>query len=230
MLAIADDLHTPITLWDRHSMFEQPYGAPSPRLAGGASDQVVWEEFVRNLGHRLGIPFAASGDPGPHPPLPPGGSLRDVLVERIRAHLRSLGDPYPGLPDERVIHDYHYHLFPNSVMNVFAGWFGLIRARPGAGPGECLLDMWNFDWLPKDDPQRHCRPEHVTLAPDALAPLGDVMRQDIENLPLVQKGLSQPGLAALNLVAAESRIGRMHQVLDRTMGTSLEDELRAAGA
>ena len=69
----------------------------------------------------------------------------------------------------------------------------------------------------------------MTLAPDAVAPLGDVMRQDVENLPLVQKGLAQPGLRALHLVAAESRIGRMHQVLDRYLGTSLEDELRAAG-
>jgi hypothetical protein len=230
MLAIADDLHTPITLWDRHSKFVQPYGVASPRLTAGASDQEIWQEFVRNLGHRLGIPFAASGDPGPHPALPAGGTIRDLLVDRIRAHLRSLGDPYPGLSDERLIDDSHYHLFPNSVMNVFAGWFGLIRARPGPQPDMCLLDMWNFDWLPEGDPKRHCRPEQVTLAPDGIAPLGEVMRQDIENLPRVQKGLAQPGLHALHLSLAESRIGRMHQVLDRTLGTSLEDELRAAGA
>jgi hypothetical protein len=60
-----------------------------------------------------------------------------------------------------------------------------------------------------------------------VAPLGEVMRQDVENLPRVQKGLGQPGLAEVNLVAAESRIGRMHQVLDRYLGTSLADELRA---
>ena len=229
MLAIADDLHTPITLWERHSKFEQPYGVSSPRLRGRATAQEVWQEFVRNLGHRLGIPFAAGGDPGPPPRVPAGRTMRDVLIERIRAHLRSLGDPYPDLPDERVIDDSHYHLFPNSVLNVFAGWFGLIRARPGPRPDECLLDMWNFDWLPEGDPQRHCRPEPVALAADGSAALGDVMRQDIENLPLVQQGLAQPGLRALQLVAAESRIGRMHQVLDRILGTSLEDELRAAG-
>jgi len=186
MLAIADDLHTPITLWERHSKFEQPYGVASPRLGGRAGAQEIWQEFVRNLGHRLGIPFAKSGEPGPHPPLPAGRTIRDVLVDRIREHLRGLGDPYPDLPDDRVIDDSHYHLFPNAVMNVFAGWFGLIRARPGARPDECWLDMWNFDWLPEGDPQRHCRPEQVTLAPDDLAPLGDVMRQDLENLPRVQ--------------------------------------------
>ena len=81
---------------------------------------------------------------------------------------------------------------------------------------------------PPGHPKAHCRPEHATLAPDAVAPLGLVMRQDVENLPRVQQGLAQPGLVEVNLVAAESRIGRMHQVLDRYLGTSLEEELRAA--
>ena len=227
MLAIADDLNTPITLWDTHSLFAQPYGVPSPRLEGRASDQAIWEEFVRNLGHRLGIPFAGSGDPGPHPPVPAGRSMRDVLSARIRAHLESVGDPYPGLSDAQLIDDLHYHFFPNSVFNVFAGWYGLIRARPGPEPDRCFLDMWNFDRLPPGHPKQHCRPERVVLSPDAVAPLGDVMRQDVENLPRVQKGLAQPGLREVNLVAAESRIGRMHQVLDRYLGTSLDEELRA---
>jgi nitrite reductase/ring-hydroxylating ferredoxin subunit len=230
MLAIADDVHTPITLWRRHTKFYQPYGAPSPRLPDGASDQIVWEEFVRNLGHRLGLEFAAAQEPGPHPPVPPGRRLRDVLVARIRAHLHGLGDPYPGLADDSLIDDFHYHVFPNAVFNVFAGWYGMIRARPGPTPDQCLLDMWNFDLLPEGHPQRNARPERVRLAEDAIAPLGDVMRQDIENLPRVQKGLSQPGLRVLNLVAAESRIGRMHQALDGYLGTSVEDEARAAEA
>jgi hypothetical protein len=154
--------------------------------------------------------------------------MRDVLAGRIRAHLRAQGDPYPGLSDAELIDDLHYHFFPNSVFNVFPGWVGLIRARPGPEPDQCFLDMWNFDWLPPEHVQAHARPEHALLAPDAVAPLGEVMRQDVENLPRVQKGLAQPGIREVNLVAAESRIGRMHQALDRFLGTSLEAELRAA--
>ena len=55
MLAIADDVNTPITLYDKHTMFMQPYGVPSPRRDGSVGDQELWEEFVRNLGHRLGL-------------------------------------------------------------------------------------------------------------------------------------------------------------------------------
>lgn len=225
MLAIADDVHTPITLWDKHTMFEQPYGVASPRLEGRSNDQEMWEEFVRNLGHRLGRTFAAGDEPGPHPPVPEGQTLQDVLTEMIRSHLSTLGDPYPHLDDRHVIHDFHYHIFPNAVFNVFAGWFGLIRARPGSRPDRAILDMWNFDLLPEDHPESHARPRERVLPEHEQASLGPVMLQDLENFPRIQKGLSQPGLRTLRLVAAEARIGRMHQILDRYLGTSVEAEV-----
>ena len=215
MLAIADDIHTPITLYDRHSKFVQPYGVPSPRRAEGVSDQETWEAFVLNLGHRMGIPFADAGRPGPHPEIPAGGTMRDVLVERIRRHLAGMGPIYADLDDHHVIDDFHYHLFPNAVLNVFAGWFGLIRARPGASPGECLLDMWNFDLRPQGDGEPRPRPEEVILGPDDLPALGPVLLQDLDLLPRVQRGLEQPGLECFQLTPAEARIARMHQILDR---------------
>ncbi|MGE4652525.1 MAG: aromatic ring-hydroxylating dioxygenase subunit alpha [Myxococcota bacterium] len=215
MLAIADDVHTPITLYDKHTKFVQPYGVPSPRRSDGVPDQELWEAFVLNLGHRMGIPFADVATPGPHPPIPDGKTLRDVLIKRIREHLATTGSSYDGIDDHHVIDDFHYHIFPNSVLNVFAGWFGLIRARPGATPDQCLLDMWNFDLQPADAPEAHTRPEQVTLAQEELPALGPVMLQDLELLPSVQRGLRQPGLQNFQLTSAETRLARMHQILDR---------------
>lgn len=217
MLAIADDVNTPIRLFDKHSMFLQPYGVPSPRRNGTVSDQELWAEFVRNLGHRLGLPFAAAEDPGPHPEIPPGQTLRDVLVQRIRAHLATVGPRYADLDDAHVIDDYHYHVFPNAVLNVFAGWFGLIRARPGPTPGTALLDMWNFDPVRADDATARARPTERVLGPEEIAALGPVLGQDLDLLPDVQRGLAQPGTDVMHLVAAEARIGRMHEVLDRVI-------------
>ena len=226
MLAIADDVHTPIQLYDKHTMFLQPYGVPSPRRGGSVSDQELWEEFVRNLGHRLGLPFAAAEDPGPHPPVPEGLSIRDVLVARIREQLARHGSLYADLDDGRVIDDYHYHVFPNAVFNIFAGWYGLIRARPGASPDECWLDMWNFD-LPEEGAARP-RPESAQLGAEELPSLGPVMLQDLELLPSVQQGLRQLSLETLRLQRAEARIGRMHEILDRYLeppaGLRLPDE------
>ena len=85
----------------------QPYGVPSPRRGGDIGDQEVWEEFVANLVHRMGLPFAAVAEPGPHPPVPAGRTMRDVLVARIRAHLATLGPRYADLHDARVIDDFH---------------------------------------------------------------------------------------------------------------------------
>jgi len=225
MLAIADDVNTPITLYDKHTMFMQPYGVPSPRRNGGVSNQELWEEFVRNLGHRLGLPFASAESPGPHPPVPEGSTLRDVLVAQIREHLSKLGPRYSELDDSRIIDDFHYHIFPNSVFNVFAGWYGLIRARPGPTPDECLLDMWNFDLLAADDPARHARPEEKLLSPEEIRSLGPVMAQDLDLLPDIQKGLRQPSVETLRLVPAEARIGRMHEVLDRYLDPRKDQRL-----
>ncbi len=215
MLAIADDVHTPITLYDKHSKFVQPYGVPSPRRGGSVTDQELWEAFVANLGHRMGIPFAEAAEPGPHPPIPPGRTMRDVLVARIRSHLAGTSDQYAGLDDHRVIDDFHYHLFPNAVLNVFAGWFGLIRARPGATPDDCLLDMWNFDLRREDGPGAHPRPVPRTLSDAEVRSLGPVLLQDLDLMPLVQRGMRQPGLAQLRLTRSEERIGRLHEILDR---------------
>jgi phenylpropionate dioxygenase-like ring-hydroxylating dioxygenase large terminal subunit len=215
MLAIADDVHTPITLYDQHTKFVQPYGVSSPRRAEGVPPQELWEAFVGNLGHRMGIPFADAREPGPHPAIPPGRTMRDVLVERIRAHLATMGPIYAELDDHHVIDDFHYHLFPNAVINVFAGWFGLIRARPGATPDACWLDMWNFDLRPENRADAHPRPSEHALSAEEIRALGPVLLQDLDLMPRVQRGLRQPGLSHFQPTRSEARIVRMHEVLDR---------------
>jgi len=215
MTAIADDVDTPITLFDRHSMFMQPYGVPSPRRRGTVTDQELWEEFVRNLGHRLGLTYAATQKPGEHPAVPEGKTMRDVLIEKIRENLATMGSRYDELDDHHVIDDFHYHIFPNAVFNFFAGWFGLILARPGATPDECIVDVWNFDLLAEDEPNHHPRPKTVELIGDNISALGPVFMQDLEVMARAQKGMHQPGMEYMKLTAAEARIGRMHEILDR---------------
>jgi len=151
--------------------------------------------------------------------------MRDVLVSRIRDHLATLGSRYEGLDDNHVIDDFHYHIFPNSVFNVFAGWYGLIRARPGATPDECFLDMWNFDPVAADAPGPRPRPEEKELTPEETRALGPVMAQDLDLMPDIQKGLHQPGIETLRLVPAEARIGRMHEILDRYIDPPADQRL-----
>ncbi|MAG31945.1 MAG: hypothetical protein CL908_13740, partial [Deltaproteobacteria bacterium] len=225
MLAIADDVNTPITLYDKHTMFMQPYGVPSPRRGGSVSDQELWEEFTRNLGHRMGLTFASTQNPGSHPPVPEGKTMRDVLVSRIREHLATIGKRYAELDDHQIIDDFHYHIFPNAVFNVFAGWYGLIRMRPGRTPDESFVDMWNFDLRAEGDPEGHPRPVESLESTDDLSPFGTVLPQDLEVLASVQRGLHQPGMDTLRLTPAEARIGRMHEILDRYLEPPADQRL-----
>jgi phenylpropionate dioxygenase-like ring-hydroxylating dioxygenase large terminal subunit len=214
LLAAADDVNLPIRMLGRHSTFEQTFGIPSPRL-GAVSDEAMWTAFLENVGHRLGEQYSASAGMRLMPTIPPGQQLRDVLVALLREHLESVGDPYPGLSEDKVLNDFHYYLFPNTVINIFAGWFGLIRARPGEHPDTAWLDMWNFDLLAPDDPATHGRPQPLVLAQNDTAALGLVLQQDFRLLPEVQRGMRQPGLETLRLTPAESRIAHMHRVLDQ---------------
>ena len=169
--------------------------------------------------------FASTEDPGPCPPVPEGQALRDVLVAKIREHLATLGSRYAELDDNHIIDDFHYHIFPNSVFNVFAGWYGLIRARPGRTPDESFIDMWNFDLRPEDDPVRHPRPEVSLLSLEDVSSLGTVLPQDLDILARAQKGLRQPGVDTLRLTPPEARIGRMHEILDRYIDPPADQRL-----
>jgi choline monooxygenase len=223
LLPLADDVNLPIRLLGEHSTFEQTFAVPSPRLEH--DDAAMWRAFQQNVNHRLGVAYASPASAETVPPIPDGQTLKDVLLKMLRTHLQEIGDPYPNLDDRRLMNDFHYYVFPNMIVNVFAGWFGIVRARPGPSPDTAFLDMWNFDVLGADHPKAHCRPEMVNLSPDNTQSLGLVVNQDLKLLPRIQKGLVQPGVKELTLVAAEARIGHMHSVLDRYLGTSVAAEL-----
>ncbi|MBW2362873.1 MAG: hypothetical protein JRG84_18395 [Deltaproteobacteria bacterium] len=151
--------------------------------------------------------------------------MRDVLVSRIRDHLATLGSRYADLDDGQIIDDDHYHIFPNSVFNVFPGWYGLIRMRPGPTPDESFVDMWNFDLRAEDDPESHPRPVESLQSIEDLSVFGSVLPQDLDVLANVQKGLHQPGFDTLQLTPAEVRIGRMHEILDRYLDPPADQRL-----
>ena len=75
--------------------------------------------------------------------------------------------------------------------------------------------MWNFDLRPEGAADAHPRPDEALLPREEWPALGPVLMQDLELLGQVQKGLRQPGLRQVRLTPAESRIGRMHTILDR---------------
>ena len=159
------------------------------------------------------------------PAIPEGDTLKDVLTRLVGDHLRALSPIYADLDGRHILNDFHYYVFPNLIFNTFAGWFGMNRARPGDRPDTCFFDLWSFDLLPPEHADTHLKPAATTIAPEEAAAFGRVMMQDVELLPRLQRGMSQPGVEVLNLTPSEVRIGHMHQTLDRYLGSSVAAEL-----
>ncbi len=80
MLASTDDVNSPQRLWNRHGKLGQPYGVPSPRLRGGATDAEIWRSFIETQGARMGVTDPET----PAPEVPQGSTMRDVIEQRIR--------------------------------------------------------------------------------------------------------------------------------------------------
>jgi choline monooxygenase len=214
MLASTDDVNSPTRIWDRHGSLEQPYGVPSPRLRNGATDQEIWESFVVVQGERVG---ASRDAPGPHPPIPSGSTLRAVLADGVRATAAAKGADLRGLDDAAVLDLHQYSLFPNTSLVYLAETLTVIRARPGATPNDCFLDIVSCNKLDDEAWRETPDPIVVTMPPDPPR-LNLIFNQDITNLMTAQRGLHQPSLTHITVSWEERRIANLHRNLDRVLG------------
>jgi choline monooxygenase len=213
MLRMTDDVNSPQRLWDRHGKLEQPYGVASPRLRDHVSPQEVWDAFVQVMGTRIGI--ALDADPGKVPPIPDGGSVRDVLAERVRTTAAASGVDLSGLSVAELLNMQQYNLFPNVTIIAFPDLLQVAKSRPGATPDDCVFDMFAFERRPPGTAR--ARPVDLVLAPGEV-PFGLVIDQDIATLQRVQRGLHQPGFTHLTLSGEECRIVNLHRNLERMLG------------
>jgi choline monooxygenase len=224
MLRMVDDVNSPQTIWEWHGKLEQPYGVPSPRLRGGASDQQVWEGFAEVMGGRAGIDDTA---PGPVPEVPDGATLRDVLAGRIVARMRERhGVDLAGFETWQLMNMQQYNLFPNVTVLVFADLLQVVRARPGPTPDDGLMDVIAFERAVPGAPRRE--PLTATLAKGDHS-LGLVLDQDVATVERAHRGLHAPGLDHLVLSGEECRIINLHRNLDRLTGVSagIDEQLRS---
>jgi phenylpropionate dioxygenase-like ring-hydroxylating dioxygenase large terminal subunit len=213
MIPSTDDVNGPQEVWERHGRLNQPYGIPSPRLRGGASDQEIWESFCATQGERVGHP--SGDDPGPVPERQAGESVRTLLARLIRERQRSDGVDLEDFTDAQVTDLHQYNCFPNISPVFLVEGLALLRTRPGSTPDDCLMDLFYCSRVPSDAPRD--RPVDVTMEAET-AELGGVFNQDVENLLRVQRGLHQPGFTHLTLSREEMRIESLHRNLERYLG------------
>jgi hypothetical protein len=150
-------------------------------------------------------------------PIPEGSSLGGEYVKALYATAAAQGRPMPkAVPEILEMWGGEVFIFPNLMILPQAGNAMIYRVRPDeSDPDRCNFEIWSTRTLPAavkpprprlDDVTDTSDPEQLLLIP----------RQDLGNIPRIQKGLHARAMQRTWLaVNQEKIILNMHDELDR---------------
>ena len=147
---------------------------------------------------------------------------------------------YANIPDEQFTDAFHYTLFPNFAVSVWADGFHFLRARPHRDdPQQCLFDNWWYSSpasLNEPGSTQRSNPiggeleegeapvEMLTFGVDSV---GGAIQEDVEVFVTQQRGFRSRGFKGVYLSNQEKRIRRYHELIDdhieKHLGVKLED-------
>jgi choline monooxygenase len=220
LLPMLDDVNTAFELIGPHSRMIVPFGVPSMRLEH-VDDVEVYEAFSGQSGSTVANRGYKAVDVNTDALFDADGNFVAGNVQNVRQHLIArtaakgveMGHDYSGLTSDQLLDDWHYLIFPGLVFNTHAGGFLLFRIRPHAtDPNRCLFDIWRFAWPDATKPAPE--PATPTWVNQGAASFGQVLDQDFENLPRVQRGLHSDALGFVTLTAQEVRVSHVHTAVD----------------
>ena len=200
---------------DDHSLMEVPFGIADSIANPDVPD---WDEALDSMEWTLDafeedssmVAQLRGVDP------PPGTRIRDVLLPTLRTGMTGIGMDVSGLTDEQLIDDWNVFVFPNVMLNVFAFGYWLFRVQPHpTDPDWCRFDLWYHHRVP-DDQELPAPAANVDIP--AGESCGPVMDQDFRNIPHQQAGMHSRAFPGPLLSSYESRIGHLHDVIDRYLG------------
>ncbi len=154
-----------------------------------------------------------------------GEATREALQIARRKLGTSRGyDYFDNLNDSQLTDAYHYTLFPNFAVSLWVDGFHFLRARPHpTDPEKCLFDNWWYAPDPKEvsSPvrttaglvERDAVVEHEVFEAGAQS-MGLTIDQDMSIFPAQQMGMRSRGYKGSYLAGQESRISRLHELID----------------
>jgi len=196
--------------------------------AAGGHHQVTEQEVIDNLfGDRVRgqASIGKAVEQAEIPQLAEGELARPHAAEAIRKLKESLlGIDLSAASDSEVTDAISYFAFPNFMP--WAGYQNCMayRFRPdGDDPHRSIMDVWLLNPFESSTGQAPHAPEPVIIDcadgvghVEALGRFRMVLQQDLDNLPLVQRGLMTSKKGAVTLGDyQEVRIRHFHQVLDQ---------------
>jgi phenylpropionate dioxygenase-like ring-hydroxylating dioxygenase large terminal subunit len=206
LLEWTDDVNVQIDLYGRHSRFIFPVGVPSPRLGRLARIPAPMQDILMRGAGLDPENFAGTV-----------AEVRPAVLAAMRKLGEDLGMDFSALRDEQMIDDYHYTIFPNVTLNVHGRGFWLFRHRPHpTDPERMLFDFQDYVRWPAHLGARERPPTRQDV--QGGTSLGQVLDQDLYNLPRVQAGMRSRAFTGLLLSAQERRIRHFHRVLEGYVG------------
>lgn len=153
-------------------------------------------------------------------PIPEGSSLGAEYVKALYSAAAAQQRPMPKMTPEILgMWGGEIFIFPNLLILPQAGNAMIYRVRPdGSNPDQCIFEIYSTKTYPAA-----VKPPRATLqrATDLADPKQVLLipRQDLGNIPRMQKGLHSRGCKQIWLASnQEKMILNMHQELDGYLG------------
>lgn len=150
-------------------------------------------------------------------PIPEGSSLGGEYMKALYATAATQRRPMPKLvPEILGMWGGEVFIFPNLMILPQAGNAMIYRVRPNRfDPDSCTFEILSTRTLPADVKPPRVRVQQVTDLNDPEQVLL-IPRQDLGNIPRIQKGLHSRGIQHTWLASNQEKlILNMHQELDR---------------
>ena len=206
-IAFSDDVNTLYDCYDKHTRMIFPEVQPSPRHSSGGKEvtQEMREMFLARVGIDLekfegGVPEA-----------------RAAFSDAIRKMGPSLGCDFAEMNESQMCDDFHYTLFPNITFNTHSLFTWVFTHRPHPDdPNKMFFDFIQLVRSPAQDVPRPDKEFYRTADDDRLdgkCAGGNLLDEDLYNLPRIQAGMRSVAFPGLHLGTQEIRIRHHHDTL-----------------
>jgi len=210
-LEFSDDVNTQYDCYDKHTRMIFPELVPSPRHSGhGTVTPKIKELFLERLGADTSV---LGSDPS---------SARALYAKTVTAMGPMLGADFSRLNESQMCDDFHYTLFPNVTFNTHSLFVWVFTHRPHPeDPNRMYFDFINLVNAPAQEIPRPEKLLFSTARGDRLAGVcegGDLLDEDLYNLPRIQQGMRSSAFESLHLGEQEVRILHFHKTLMDYLG------------
>ncbi len=205
-VAFSDDVRTVYDCYGKHTRMIFPEIQASPRFAPpGTVTEEMKEMFLKRVGVDVEN-FEGDAD-----------DARRAYADAIRALGPALGADFSDLNESQMCDDFHYTVFPNVTFNTHSMFVWVFTHRPHpTDPNKMYFDFINLMNTPNQELPRPEQERYATENGDTLAGKcegGDLLDEDLYNLPRIQQGMNSAAFQNLHLSTQEVRILSHHDTL-----------------